>query len=136
MPELVAEVLGHGQATQRDALAGSRRLVHLAEHQRGVLENARLFHFEVEIVALAGALTHAAEHRVATVLLGDRVDELHDDDRLADAGATEQTDLSTLGVGREEIDDLDAGLEDLAGAGLLLERRRLAVDRHALVAVA
>jgi hypothetical protein len=37
------------------------------------------------------------------------VDQLHDDDRLADAGATEQADLAAARVWLEEVDDLDAG---------------------------
>ena len=44
---------------------------------------------------------------------GDIVDELHDDDGLADAGAAEETDFPTLTVRFEQIHDLDAGFEDL-----------------------
>ena len=42
----VAEVLRHGQRGQRDPQPGARRLVHLAEHQRGVLDDAGLVHLE------------------------------------------------------------------------------------------
>jgi hypothetical protein len=42
------------------------------------------------------------------VVRRDVVDELHDDHRLADAGAAEEPDLAALRVGREEVDDLDA----------------------------
>ena len=51
--------------------------------------------------------------------LGDVVDELHDQHGLADAGAAEEADLAALGVGREQIDDLDAGDEDLRLGRLL-----------------
>ena len=54
--------------------------------------------------------------------LGDVVDELHDDDRLAHA-ATEGTDLSSLDEGADEIDDLDARLENV-GLGILFEECR------------
>ena len=67
----------------------------------------------VEVVALAGALAHAGEDRVAAVLGGDVADQLLDDDRLADAGAAEHADLAALAEGRDQVDDLDAGLEDL-----------------------
>ena len=67
-PLHVAEVLGHGQAGQAHAQTGARRLVHLAEDQRGLVDDARLAHLEVEVVALAGALAHAAEDRDAAVL--------------------------------------------------------------------
>ena len=54
------------------------------------------------------------------------------DDGLADAGAAEETDLSALHERRDQVDDLDARLEDL---GLRLEVDEvgtLAVDRPAL----
>jgi len=43
---------------------------------------------------------HLATH------LCDVVDELHDDDRLADAGAAEEADLATLGVGLDQVNHL------------------------------
>ena len=55
--------------------------------------------------------------------LGDVVDELLNHDRLADAGAAEQADLPALDERRDEIDDLDAGLENL-GLGLQLGELR------------
>ena len=66
-----------------------------------------------EVVSFARALTDAAEHGIAAVLLCDVIDQLHDDDGLADAGSTEQSDLSALRVWAEQVDDLDAGLEHL-----------------------
>ena len=41
---------------------------------------------------------------------GDVVDELHDEDGLADTGAAEQAGLAALDVQGQQIDDLDAGL--------------------------
>ena len=55
--------------------------------------------------------------------LGDVVDELLNQHRLADTSTTEQTNLTTTRVGREEVDDLDTGLQDLSGSRLLDERR-------------
>ena len=66
------------------------------------------------------------------MLLGDVADELLDDDGLADAGAAEDADLAALGEGADEVDDLDAGLEDLGRGRLLVERGRGAVDGIAL----
>ena len=62
------------------------------------------------------------------MLLGDVVDELHDEGRLADASAAEQTDLAALGIGGDQVDDLDAGLKDLRGGLLLVIGGRVAVD--------
>ena len=117
---LVAEVLRHGQARQCHAHAGSRRLVHLAVDQRGLGEHAALLHFIVEVVSLAGSLANAGEHGKSAVLLGDVVDQLHDQYSLANARTAEQADLAALGVGRDQVDDLDARLQDLRGALLLV----------------
>ena len=129
---LVAEVLGHGQPAEADAQARARRLVHLAVDERGLLDHARLGHLQPQVVALAGALAHAGEHRQAAVLLRDVVDQLLDQHRLAHAGAAEQADLAALDVRGQQIDHLDAGLEDLDRRRQVLERGRLAVDLPAL----
>ena len=107
----VAEVLGHRQRRQADAQAHARRLVHLPEHEGGLLEHARLHHLDPEVGAFTGALADAGEHRHATVLGGDPVDHLGDQHGLADAGAAEQADLAAGDVRGEQVDDLDAGLE-------------------------
>ena len=67
------------------------------------------------------------------MLAGDVVDEFLNDDRLADAGATEEPDLAALQKWLDQIDDLDAGLEHFFAGGLLIERRCLAMDRPALL---
>jgi hypothetical protein len=67
------------------------------------------------------------------VLLGDVVDEFHDDDSFADARATEQADFSALQEGLDEVNDLHAGLEHFSGRGLLIECRGQAVNGHPLV---
>ena len=130
---LVAEVLRHGEAGRADAHAGSRRLVHLAEDEATVLSMTPTPCMSCpEVVALAGALAHAAEDGVAAVLLGDVVDEFLNDHRLADARAAEEADLAALDVGAEQVDDLDAGLEHLLLGVEILERRSRAMDRAVL----
>jgi hypothetical protein len=63
----------------------------------GVLgDNAGVEEFVVEVVAFAGAFTHACEHRNAAVALGDVVDQFLDQHGLAHAGAAEQADLAAL----------------------------------------
>ena len=84
----------------------------------------------VEIVALAGALADAREHRRAAMALGDVVDQFLDQHGLADAGAAEQADLAALRVRREQVDDLDAGDQDRALGRLVDEQRRVGVDRR------
>ena len=123
----VAEIFGHGERAQGDAHTGAGGLVHLAVDQRDLrlgevllVDDARLGHFMVKIVAFAGALADAGENGVTAVDLGDVVDQLHDDDGLADARAAERADLAALGEGTDQIDDLDAGLEHF-GLGVLVD---------------
>jgi hypothetical protein len=66
------------------------------------------------------------------VLLGEVVDELLDQHRLADAGSAEQPDLAALRVGGEQVDDLDARLEHLGGRRQVLGARSLLMDAAAL----
>src|SRR4029079_13192481 len=104
----------------------------LAVDERDLVEHARLGHLEQKVVALARALPHARAHGHAAVLLSHVVDELLDENGLADAGAAEETDLPALDIGRDEIDHLDAGLEGLDLRGQVAELWRVAMDRPAL----
>lgn len=50
----------------------------MTEHQSDLgfafeLDDGSFLHFVVQIIALTGTLTHASEHRVTTVSLGDVV---------------------------------------------------------------
>src|SRR5829696_877145 len=69
------------------------------------------------------------------MLLGDVPDELLDDHGLADAGTAEDPDLAALLERADQVDHLEAGLEDLDLGRLLVEGRRLAMDRKRLQAV-
>ena len=94
-----------------------------------------LLHLEPEVGAFTRALADAREHRHTTVLGGDPVDHLHDEDGLAHAGAAEEADLAALHVGLEQVDHLDAGLEHLRLRLELVERGRVAVDLPPVVDV-
>ena len=78
-------------------------------------------------------LPHSREHGDAVVVLGHALDHLLDEDRLSDAGTAEQADLAALDVGGEQVDDLDPRLEHPRLGLELVEGRRLAVDRPALL---
>ena len=82
----------------------------------------------VEVVPLAGALAHAGEHRVAAVLGGDVPNELLDDDCLAHAGAAERAHLAAPQDRRDQVDDLDACLEQPWLRLLVLQGGGRAVD--------
>jgi hypothetical protein len=64
---------------------------------------------------------------------GDAGDEFGEDDRLAEAGTAEQAGLTAADERREQVDHLDARLEELGLRGEFLDRRRIAVDRPALL---
>ena len=76
-----------------------------------------------------------AEDGETTMCLCDVVDQLLDEHGFSDAGTSKETNLSTSGVGGEKVDDLDAGLEDLSGGGLVDERRRVGMDGRELHAL-
>jgi peptide chain release factor 1 len=58
--------------------------------------------------------------------------QLLDEDSLADTGTTEETNLTTTGVGGEKVDDLDTSDQNLSGGRLLNELGGLSVDRSEL----
>ena len=60
--------------------------------------------------------------------LGDVVDQFLNQNGLADAGAAEQADLAALCIGGQEVDDLDAGDENLGSSRLIGKARRLLMD--------
>ncbi len=132
LARLVTEPLRHRQRGQRHPHTGAGRLVHLTEHQRGVLEHVGFLELDPEVVALAGALPHAGEHRSTAEVTGDAVDHLLDQHRLAHAGAAEQGDLAATHVRRQQVDNLQAGLEHLGAGFEVFEGRRLAVNRPVL----
>jgi len=121
----VTEVLGDRQTGEGDSGTGSWRLVHLAVHEGDlgfiVLEgdDTTLNHLVVQIITLTSSLTDTGEDGVTTMGLGDVVNKLHNKYGLADTGTTEETNLTTLYVWGQEIDDLDTGFQNLDGtAGL------------------
>ena len=147
----IAEILGDGQRGESHAQSGAGRLVHLSvneadarsgrNHRKALVvelgfavfvllgfDNVGFNHLIVKVVAFAGALADTRKHRDAAVQLRDVVDQLHDDDRLADARAAERADLAALEERADEIDHLDAGGEHFLRGGLLSQRRGRSVN--------
>ena len=129
-PGRIAEPLAHGQGRQGDAETGAGRFVHLAEHHGGLRDDRpaggadlRLLHFEPEVVAFARPFADAGKHGVAAVLAGDAGDQFGENDRLAQPGPAEQPRLAAAHQRSQEIDDLDARLEQF-GLGRQLARTR------------
>jgi hypothetical protein len=82
----------------------------------------------VRTVSLTGPLSDTGEDRVSSVSLGDVVDELLDENGLSDSSSSEESNLSSTGVGSQEVDDLDSRLEDLGGSRLVDKLRGVGVD--------
>src|SRR5262249_23100732 len=115
------------------------RFVHLPEtHDRAVDDRLAgaadlgFLHFQPQVVAFAGALAHAGENRESTMNGGNTSNQLGQDDGLAQTGTAEETNLAAADEGRQQVDDLDAGLELFRLGRKLFERRGLAVDRPPL----
>ena len=132
----IAEVLRHGQAGQSHAHTNSRRLIHLAEHEGGVLEDVRLLHLDPEVVALTGALTDAGEDGGTGELTGDTGNHLLNENGLTHTCAAEEANLAALNVRGQQVNDLNAGLQNLGLTLELVERWRLAVDAPLLTIAA
>src|SRR5262249_52259408 len=81
-----------------------------------------LLHFQPKVVPFAGALADAGEDGEALIDLGDTGDEFGEDDRLAQPGPAEKAGFATADERGQQVDDLDAGLEDF---GLRRERFKL-----------
>ncbi len=116
---LITQGLGHGETRESHASASARHFVHLSEHERGLIQNAGVLHFVIQVVTLAHALADTGEDRVTAVLSGDVVDQLLNEHGLTDTGAAEETDLSALNERSEEVHRLDTGLEDFRSGRLL-----------------
>ena len=70
-------------------------------------------HLAIQFLCLAAALADAAEQADASILSDHVVDHLGDQHCLADAGAAEEPGFAAALERAQEIDRLDAGLEDL-----------------------
>jgi hypothetical protein len=133
-------VLGDGEGREGDAGAGARGLVHLAVDERGLRDDGRADSSFDSLISRKRSLPSRVRsptpaNTLTPPCLRDVVDELHDEHGLADAGAAEEADLAALSVGGEQVDHLDARLEDLDLGRLLLKLGRVAVNGHVLAGV-
>ena len=69
---LITEVLGNGKTGEGDTSTSSWGLIHLTEHQGDFglaveIDDLGFLHFVVQIVTLAGTLTHTSKYRVTTM---------------------------------------------------------------------
>jgi peptide chain release factor 1 len=136
---LVTEIFGNGKSGKGHTGTSSRGLVHLTIHKGGLrtsdgstllidLDDSSLNHLVVKIISLTGALSDTGEHRVTTVVHGNIVNKFHDNDSLSYTGTSEKSDLTTLGVRSQQVNNLNTSHKNLLGLTLLSEERGRAMD--------
>ena len=59
----IAKLFGQREPGETHSESVPRRLVHLPEYQRNLIEHTRLFHLVVEVVAFPGTLTDTGKNR-------------------------------------------------------------------------
>src|SRR5680860_863467 len=128
----VTELLGYGEASQGHTQTVSGRLVHLAVNHRHLIKDVGVLHFVVEVVTFTSPLTNACEYGETGVLFRDVVDQFHHVNGLAYTGATEQANLTTLGKRADQVDNLDAGFQQVCRRCLVRVAWSFAVDTPAL----
>src|SRR5690606_29895094 len=65
--EIVAEILRDGHGAMPDAKTHGWRLIHLTEHQNGLVEDTGGAHFAIKLLRLAAAFTNPAEQAEALI---------------------------------------------------------------------
>ncbi len=101
---LIPEVFSHGQRSQSHSQADAGRFIHLPVDQNRVFENTGLNHLAVHLSPFTGTLTNACKDRIPLVHMGNRADQLLDNNRLANAGTTKYSRLATPCERRKKID--------------------------------
>ena len=92
------------------------------------IDNAGIFHFVIQIVPFTGTFTNAREHRHTTVCFRDVVDQFLNGHGFTHTGTTEQTNLTTLQIWAQQVNNLNTRYQLLGFGGLVNEQRRVAVN--------
>ena len=68
----------------------------------------------IQVVALAGTFANTGKYGITAVSFCDIVNQFHNQNRLADAGTAEQTDFAAFCIRFQQIDNLNAGGQNLS----------------------
>src|SRR5439155_6705712 len=93
-----------------------------------LIDHAGLAHFLVKIVAFPAPFPYSGKDGNPAMFHGDVVDQLLDDNSLANARAAKCADFAAFCKWANKIDDLDPSFQDLCRCVLLCERRRRPMD--------
>jgi peptide chain release factor 1 len=101
----ISEVLGNGQTSKSDTGTCTWGFVHLSVDEGSLglvtfhIDDIGLNHFVVEIVTFTGTFSDTGENRVTTMGFGDVVNQFHNKYGLSDSSTTEESNLTSSGVG-------------------------------------
>ena len=113
----VPQVFRISESRKPNAETHAGRFVHLSENEKGLGHHSDGLHFVPEFVGFANALADAREDRYAPMKLGDGMHELHDQNRLAHAGAAKEAGLSPPDERAHQINHLDPCFQNFAFGG-------------------
>ena len=120
----VSEIFCHRKTGLRHSHTGSRRFVHLPEHEGCLVNNPGFIHLCPQVISLPGAFSHPGKNRISAVFRGDVMDQLLNQHRFTHSGTAEQSDFTAFCIRCQEVDDFDSCLQDLYDRALLLKCRR------------
>ena len=132
---LVTEVLSRGKTSQANTQTCSWRLIHLTVNQAGFIDNARFFHFEVQVGTFTRTLTYAGEHRGTTMLLCQVVNKFLNKNGFTNTSAAKQTRFTTAYIGLKQVNCFNTCFKNFGLGGKFVKRRRRVVNRIILYVV-
>ncbi len=83
----------------------------------------------IEVISLSRAFSNTGKYRISAVLCCDITNQLLNQDRLTHTCSSEQTDLTALLIGAEQINDFDSGFKKLLRCGLFRKSGSRSVNR-------
>ena len=107
--------------------------LHAFQEFISIADDSRLDHFAKKVVTLPCTLSDSGKNRKAVMFLCDIIDEFLDKDRLAHTGTSEKSDLSSLEIRLEQVDDLNTSKKDLLRSRKILELRRFPMNRECTI---
>merc|ERR1719461_1283826 len=131
----IPEVFGLGETSQSDTHSHTSRFVHLSEDKSALgfssvvnLNDSGVTHFVVEVISLTGSFSNTGEHGVTTVTHGDVVDQFHNQDGLSDTSTSEESNLSSLLVRGNQVNDFNSDGKNFFLGNTVFEQRRVSVN--------
>ena len=107
--------------------------LHAFQEFFSIADDSRLDHFAKKVVSFPCTFSNSSKNRKAVMFLCNIIDEFLDKDSLAHTGTSEKSDLSSLEVWLEQVNDLDTSKKNLLGSRKILELRRFPMNRESTI---